>query len=293
MIADGFLAGVMDKSACFFCLNLYFIFVYLPSFCIFLILSYIILHRHKFLVTSVFISHRLSLEVSILIHILLSGLIGVIFNLKRAKLFLSQPMQSVLFWPISRTAHLATSCCQFCSCLAIFILITTLWLVSESLWNEGLVSKSTRTEEKERERENRRETDAAKEKDKYKEKYWAKSIQELDLSDCQRCTPSYRLLPDDVSLLQLFSFIVCYVILDCSIFYVFYFILCSIQYHRLVRDRSLVLKYWMIHGCLWLLVVKIIPLNICVKTSMKRAFSDVRMTGKRLTLLVNSDLKEQ
>lgn len=29
----------------------------------------------------------------------------------------------------------------------------------------------------------------------YKEKYWAKSIQELDLSDCECCTPSYRLLP--------------------------------------------------------------------------------------------------
>ncbi|KAD2028391.1 hypothetical protein E3N88_42000 [Mikania micrantha] len=66
----------------------------------------------------------------------------------------------------------------------------------KSLWNEGHASKSTRTEEKEREH-NRRETDATKEKDKYKEKYWAKSIQELDLSDCQRCTPSYRLLPDD------------------------------------------------------------------------------------------------
>ncbi|KAI3726063.1 hypothetical protein L1987_65860 [Smallanthus sonchifolius] len=66
----------------------------------------------------------------------------------------------------------------------------------KSLWNEGHASKSTRIEEKEREH-NRRETDATKEKDKYKEKYWAKSIQELDLSDCQRCTPSYRLLPDD------------------------------------------------------------------------------------------------
>ncbi|KVI02470.1 Histone deacetylase interacting [Cynara cardunculus var. scolymus] len=60
--------------------------------------------------------------------------------------------------------------------------------------NEGHVSKSTRTEEKER--EHRRETDAAKE-DMYKEKYWGKSIQELDLSNCQRCTASYRLLPDD------------------------------------------------------------------------------------------------
>ncbi|GJS76879.1 paired amphipathic helix protein Sin3-like protein 2 isoform X1 [Tanacetum coccineum] len=62
----------------------------------------------------------------------------------------------------------------------------------KALWN---VSKSTRTEEKER--EHRREVDANREKDKFKEKYWGKSIQELDLSNCQRCTPSYRLLPDD------------------------------------------------------------------------------------------------
>lgn len=67
--------------------------------------------------------------------------------------------------------------------------------MAEALWN---VSKSTRTEEKER--ESRREIDANKEKDRYKEKYWGKSIQELDLSNCQRCTPSYRLLPEDVSL---------------------------------------------------------------------------------------------
>ncbi|KAL7611565.1 hypothetical protein Lser_V15G07715 [Lactuca serriola] len=62
----------------------------------------------------------------------------------------------------------------------------------KALWN---VSKSTRTDEKER--EHRRDIDANKEKDRYKEKYWGKSIQELDLSNCQRCTPSYRLLPDD------------------------------------------------------------------------------------------------
>lgn len=70
--------------------------------------------------------------------------------------------------------------------------------MAELLWNEGNASKSTRTEEKER--DHRRELYAAKE-DMFKEKYWGKSIQELDLSNCQRCTPSYRLLPDDVSLL--------------------------------------------------------------------------------------------
>lgn len=68
--------------------------------------------------------------------------------------------------------------------------------MTETLWSDGHASKSTRAEEKER--EHRREIDAAKE-DMFKEKYWGKSIQELDLSNCQRCTPSYRLLPDDVS----------------------------------------------------------------------------------------------
>lgn len=34
-----------------------------------------------------------------------------------------------------------------------------------------------------------------------KEKYMAKPIQELDLSNCERCTPSYRLLPENVGLL--------------------------------------------------------------------------------------------
>ncbi|KAI3751551.1 hypothetical protein L2E82_22640 [Cichorium intybus] len=55
---------------------------------------------------------------------------------------------------------------------------------------------SPRADTEEKERENRREMDTVKE-DMYKEKYWGKSIQELDLSYCQRCTPSYRLLPDD------------------------------------------------------------------------------------------------
>lgn len=31
-----------------------------------------------------------------------------------------------------------------------------------------------------------------------KDKYAAKPIQELDLSNCERCTPSYRLLPKNV-----------------------------------------------------------------------------------------------
>ena len=36
-----------------------------------------------------------------------------------------------------------------------------------------------------------------------KDKYLAKPINELDLSNCERCTPSYRLLPKNVYLLYL------------------------------------------------------------------------------------------
>ncbi|XP_071692750.1 paired amphipathic helix protein Sin3-like 2 [Rutidosis leptorrhynchoides] len=64
----------------------------------------------------------------------------------------------------------------------------------KTLWNEGHASKSNKPEVKERER--KREIDADKE-DTYNEKYRGKSISELDLDNCQRCTPSYRLLPDD------------------------------------------------------------------------------------------------
>ncbi|KAH9739826.1 Paired amphipathic helix protein Sin3-like 2 [Citrus sinensis] len=65
----------------------------------------------------------------------------------------------------------------------------------KSLCNDGHVSRSVKIEDKDR--EHKREMEVTKEKDRYKEKYYAKSIQELDLSNCQRCTPSYRLLPDD------------------------------------------------------------------------------------------------
>lgn len=81
--------------------------------------------------------------------------------------------------------------------------------IAESLWNEGHVSKSLKPEDP------KREIDTAKEKDRYKEKYWGKSIQELDLSNCQRCTPSYRLLPDDVGNCTLMFF--CVPILSASI----------------------------------------------------------------------------
>ncbi|KAK1352436.1 Paired amphipathic helix [Heracleum sosnowskyi] len=66
---------------------------------------------------------------------------------------------------------------------------------TEHFWNEGHASKGVKIEDKDNEQ--RRDLDAAKEKDRFKEKYWGKSIQELDLSNCQRCTTSYRLLPED------------------------------------------------------------------------------------------------
>ncbi|XP_044469027.1 paired amphipathic helix protein Sin3-like 2 [Mangifera indica] len=64
----------------------------------------------------------------------------------------------------------------------------------KSLSSDGHVSRALKVEDKEREQ--KREIEAAKE-NRCREKYYAKSIQELDLSNCQRCTPSYRLLPDD------------------------------------------------------------------------------------------------
>ncbi|KAH6791103.1 SIN3-like 2 [Perilla frutescens var. frutescens] len=65
----------------------------------------------------------------------------------------------------------------------------------KTLWNEGNSSKAVRIDEKEKEQKH--EVEGGKEKDRYNLKYWGKSIQELDLSNCQRCTPSYRLLPED------------------------------------------------------------------------------------------------
>ncbi|XP_061358565.1 serine/threonine-protein kinase PEPKR2-like [Gastrolobium bilobum] len=66
----------------------------------------------------------------------------------------------------------------------------------------GVMSKkslrSSKLEDKDKDKEQKREMDGAKEKERYREKeYMGKSIQELDLSDCKRCTPSYRLLPAD------------------------------------------------------------------------------------------------
>ncbi|KAL0424316.1 UNVERIFIED_CONTAM: Paired amphipathic helix protein Sin3-like 2 [Sesamum radiatum] len=68
----------------------------------------------------------------------------------------------------------------------------------KTLLNEGNSSKALRIEDKDKEQ--KREVEGGKEKDRYNLKYWGKSIQELDLSNCQRCSPSYR-FPEDVRVL--------------------------------------------------------------------------------------------
>ncbi|XP_050375013.1 paired amphipathic helix protein Sin3-like 4 isoform X2 [Argentina anserina] len=94
----------------------------------------------------------------------------------------------------------------------------------KSLWNEGNVPKSVKVDDKDRDRDRDRERDdMVKEREREnrerdrpdrngafgnkeiggqkmsifssKEKYLSKPINELDLSNCERCTPSYRLLP--------------------------------------------------------------------------------------------------
>ncbi|XP_043726308.1 paired amphipathic helix protein Sin3-like 4 isoform X4 [Telopea speciosissima] len=77
-------------------------------------------------------------------------------------------------------------------------------------WNEGHQPKSVKVEDRDKEREREdRERDRDKERERLdknltshkvpsypnKEKFNHKPISELDLSNCQRCTPSYRLLP--------------------------------------------------------------------------------------------------
>ncbi|KAK9925188.1 hypothetical protein M0R45_033520 [Rubus argutus] len=68
-------------------------------------------------------------------------------------------------------------------------------VMRKSLSSDGHLSRSVKVEEKDK--EPKREMEGSKDKERYREKYWAKSIQELDLSNCERCTPSYRLLPED------------------------------------------------------------------------------------------------
>ncbi|XP_024018495.1 paired amphipathic helix protein Sin3-like 2 isoform X1 [Morus notabilis] len=65
----------------------------------------------------------------------------------------------------------------------------------KSISSDGHSTKPVRVEDKEKEQ--KRDVEGSKEKERCREKYMGKSIQELDLSDCKRSTPSYRLLPDD------------------------------------------------------------------------------------------------
>ncbi|KAM7277930.1 hypothetical protein ACFE04_005064 [Oxalis oulophora] len=67
---------------------------------------------------------------------------------------------------------------------------------TKSVCSDGQVSRPLKVEDKDM-KEHKRDLEAAREKERCKEKYMGKSIQELDLSNCERCTPSYRLLPDD------------------------------------------------------------------------------------------------
>ncbi|KAF2587349.1 hypothetical protein F2Q70_00037890 [Brassica cretica] len=64
----------------------------------------------------------------------------------------------------------------------------------KSFSSEEQASRSMEVEEKER--EHKPDLEVVNETEQYKE-YVGKSIQELDLSNCECCTPSYRLLPSD------------------------------------------------------------------------------------------------
>ncbi|XP_039017824.1 paired amphipathic helix protein Sin3-like 4 isoform X2 [Hibiscus syriacus] len=91
---------------------------------------------------------------------------------------------------------------------------------NEYLHNEGQVPRSVKTEERDRDRDRERDNGVkirdreTRERDRLdkssfgnkeaghrvslfssKDKYFGKPINELDLSNCERCTPSYRLLP--------------------------------------------------------------------------------------------------
>ncbi|KAL9226585.1 hypothetical protein vseg_002380 [Gypsophila vaccaria] len=63
----------------------------------------------------------------------------------------------------------------------------------KSLLSDGPLPRPVKPDEKDK--VSKREMDSAKEKSN--KEYSSKSIQELDLSNCERCSPSYRLLPAD------------------------------------------------------------------------------------------------
>lgn len=90
------------------------------------------------------------------------------------------------------------------------LLTLTIWIEEQP----GRIKIEDKERDKEHEREDRnRDRDKEREKERervhpkegpsqkpsiIKEKYLCKPISELDLSNCQRCTPSYRLLPKNV-----------------------------------------------------------------------------------------------
>jgi hypothetical protein len=79
-----------------------------------------------------------------------------------------------------------------------------------------------------------------------KDKYMSKPINELDLSNCERCTPSYRLLPKNVwNFFLLISHFQEIEILFFFFLYSFVFVFkcCSIQFLQLAIGQSLVVKY--------------------------------------------------
>lgn len=98
------------------------------------------------------------------------------------------------------------------------------------MWNEGNLSRPVKVEDRDRDRDRDRD-DGIKDREREnrerdridkggafgnkdtgahkmtlfsnKDKYIAKPINELDLSNCERCTPSYRLLPKNVRIVFL------------------------------------------------------------------------------------------
>lgn len=106
-----------------------------------------------------------------------------------------------------------------------FTFLGVLFMFMLVFWNEGQTSRMVKPVEKEIYKEHEGDSDPEEERDKEKEKSeevsafnskegatheatvfpsrekhnLCKPISELDLSNCQRCTPSYRLLPKNVS----------------------------------------------------------------------------------------------
>ncbi|CAA7014399.1 unnamed protein product [Microthlaspi erraticum] len=75
-------------------------------------------------------------------------------------------------------------------------------VTKKSLWSEGKSPQHGKSPDKDTDRE-REKIERFRERDREKERLekaaasqkWAKPISELDLSNCEQCTPSYRLLP--------------------------------------------------------------------------------------------------